>query len=222
MRALATVRSDVVGMTIGDSRFFVPSLIPENIPERIEEYFKLLAEALTSCRNKLIAELPEWVDSFRFSDEMALMRQRSAPSDELRRLDQEIAAIRRLKTILLFDGARLVEEVANALQQGLGFVVGREEKYREDSAIFDSQGQVLVLAEVKGTNRGVKREHINQADSHRERSGLAPDFPTLLIMNTHIRSARRIDEKDVEIAAEQIRHASNNNVLIIGRWTSFG
>ena len=71
------------------------------------------------------------------------------------------------------------------------------------------------MCEVKGTNKGVKREYINQADSHRERSGFRHDFPTLLIVNTNIKNARSVVEKDQEIACEQILHAKKMNILLL-------
>jgi len=61
----------------------------------------------------------------------------------------------------------------------------------------------------------VKREHINQTDSHRERSGFNNEFPAVLIINTHMKNARTVEEKDQEVAPEQIAHASNVNVLIM-------
>ena len=41
------------------------------------------------------------------------------------------------------------------------------------------------------------------------------DFPSILVINTHIKNARSIDEKDQQIATEQIKHAVKNNVLIL-------
>ncbi|MBK6739563.1 MAG: hypothetical protein IPG64_17790 [Haliea sp.] len=90
-----------------------------------------------------------------------------------------------------------------------------KDELREDFKLLNSETQPVCLCEVKGTNKGVKREHINQADSHRERSGFDACFPSILIINTHIKNARSIAEKDQEIANEQIMHAANMNILIM-------
>ena len=214
-RSLAEAEYNVVGMTIQRNQFFVPSLVPDNVPDRIEEFFSILAGALISYRNKLLVEIPEWVNVFRFPDEILLLERKAALCEDLRLVEEKILATQRIKNVLFLDGDRLVEEVANALSSGLGLLTSVDEKYREDLTIVGEDGKPLMFVEIKGTNRGVKREHINQADSHRERAGLAPDFPTVLIVNTHIRNARCGDEKDIEIATEQVQHAERNRVLIV-------
>jgi hypothetical protein len=70
-----------------------------------------------------------------------------------------------------------------------------------------------MLCEIKGVSRGVKREHVDQADNHRECAGLPSDFPTLLIVNTGIKSARSVEEKDQIIEPEQVRHSAQLHVL---------
>lgn len=89
------------------------------------------------------------------------------------------------------------------------------DEYREDLKILDDKSAPLVFCEVKGVNRGVKREHVNQADSHRERADLPATFPALLILNTHIKNARDLEEKDKDVPMEQVVHAKKNNVLIL-------
>jgi hypothetical protein len=39
---LAEAEYNVVGMTIQRNQFFVPSLVPDNVPDRIEEFFSIL------------------------------------------------------------------------------------------------------------------------------------------------------------------------------------
>ncbi len=91
----------------------------------------------------------------------------------------------------------------------------RVEQYREDLALEDSDSRPWCLLEVKGTNKGIKREFINQADNHRERAGKGSDFPSLLIVNPLISKARAIDDKNREVAREQVDHAAKNNILVL-------
>jgi hypothetical protein len=73
---------------------------------------------------------------------------------------------------------------------------------------------MIALVEIKGVNSGIKREHINQADSHRERSGLANNFPILLIVNTKM-DATKFEEKELEVAHEQVKKAVGDNILVM-------
>jgi hypothetical protein len=101
------------------------------------------------------------------------------------------------------------------VQAAFGVTVDAVDEFREDVKLIDDDGRVVAIGEIKGINRGVKRENINQTDSHRERSGFAQDFPAILIANTNIKSARSIVEKDQEVALEQIKHAVHMRVLIL-------
>jgi hypothetical protein len=90
----------------------------------------------------------------------------------------------------------------------------REEAFREDLTL-DSTGNIVALVEVKGVSKGVTREHVNQADSHRERNGMPPEFPSLLIINTNMKNSISLADKDQTVAPEQSQHACRNNVLIL-------
>ena len=61
----------------------------------------------------------------------------------------------------------------------------------------------------------VSREQVNQADSHRERAGLDATFPSILIINTNIKNARSLDEKDKPVAPDQVRHAKHLGILVL-------
>jgi hypothetical protein len=215
LKNLATVNDALVGMLMWDERFFVPTLLPENTPERIEEYFRLLAEAITSTCNKLVVEVPAWAEAFKFDEELELAQEQGQLSQRMQEIDGQLATLGRHKRILVLDGDLLVDAVVSVLKEGLKLRVDDTDQYREDIRVLNVEGQPLVFGEIKGTNRGVKREHINQADSHRERAELKPDFPAILIINTHIKNARKLEEKDQEIASEQVRHAKAHNVLVL-------
>src|SRR2546427_4339491 len=61
----------------------------------------------------------------------------------------------------------------------------------------------------------VSREHVNQADSHRERAGLDATFPSILIINTSIKNGRSLEEKDQPVAPEQVKHAKHLGILVL-------
>jgi hypothetical protein len=215
LRVIAELGSETVGLILGNKIFFVPTLIPENDKNIIEEYFTLLAEALISVRKKLTFEIPSWADSFEFSDEKGLKSENDALMKKVRDNNEKLQEFRTFKKALILSGELLVDSVINVFKKGFEFSLDTEDELREDFKILDEDGKPIVFVEVKGTNKSVKREHINQCDSHRERADLPTDFPSILVINTHIKNARNIDEKDQEIAGEQIKHAVKNNVLIL-------
>lgn len=214
-RIIAEFKGKVVGMILGEREFFVPGLVPDNDPIRIEEYFTSLAEALTSTLNKLVSEVPEWADMFHFEEELELKEKKNTLLKEAEKVGEQLGAFQEFKKVLLFDADLLVDAVISLFLNGFGFKIDATDEYKEDLKILNPEGKPIIFGEIKGTNAGVKREHINQADSHRERAGLPSNFPVTLIINTHIKNSRNLKEKDQTIASEQIQHAHKNNILIL-------
>jgi hypothetical protein len=213
LRPLVKVGDKLVGMVLWGNQFFLPSLLPEE--HRVQEYFQTLADALVAIRNKVLTDIPPWVDAFTFPCEEAASSRVEELAKEVDALESQIETFRRFKHILVADGDALVEAVTLTLREGFGFSVDSTDEFREDIKILGADSKPVIFAEIKGTNSGVKREFINQADSHRERAGLSDTFPTLLIVNTHIKNARSIAEKDQDVPDEQIAHAKRNGVLIL-------
>lgn len=214
-RVISEIDGNVVGMIMFDLEYFIPSLIPDNRKDVIIEYFILLAEGITSTQNKIHQDIPEWVDQFIFTEEKDLTNQRNDLESKILTIDRHIERIRNYKAILVLTGDELVKKITNVLEKGFGLSVDPVDELKEDLKLLDSEGKPFCLCEVKGTNKGVKREHINQTDTHRESSGFNNDFPAILIINTHIRNSRTLVEKDQEIAEAQINHAKKMRVLII-------
>lgn len=215
LRNLALISGKPVSMIIADSLFFIPCLLPDPRRERKEEFFRLLSDAIVFCVKKLRVELPSWADNFLLPKEQALLEEQSALSARLKALEHELEVLSKYKRVLVGDGDALVDDTINLLINGLKLKIHADDNFREDISILDENGQLAVLGEIKGKSGGVKREYINQADSHRERAKLPEDFPTLLIINTHTRNTRTLQEKDQEIPSEPVKHAVKMNVLVL-------
>ena len=215
VKPIATVQRQVVGMILARQFFCVPSQIPENGGSRITEFFDLLTDALVSVFRKQTFEIPAWADAYKFDEEKVALSRKTTLTEELSSLDAEIDSFRRFKRVLINDGDELVDDVKLVLEKGFGIAVEGIEEFRDDLKILGDDGNPVMFVEIKGTNRGVKREHVNQADSHRERADLAATFPSILIMNTSIKNARSLEEKDEAVASEQVKHAKHLNILIL-------
>jgi hypothetical protein len=214
-RVIAEAAGRVAGMIIDRTEYFIPTLAPDNRPEVLTEYFTLLAEALTSTYNKLHQELPSWIAEFAFAEEEELDSERIALEARMTEIAQRKDQLAKYKSVLALSSHALVASVVRVFEDGFGVPVDMKEELREDFKLLDDKAQPFCLCEVKGTNKGVKREYINQADSHRERSAFDEKFPTLLIINTHMKNARSVAQKDQEIAHEQILHARKMNILML-------
>jgi len=222
LRVIAEFRGRVVSFALFDNSFFIPCLLPDNNSERVEEFFRLLSDALASTRKKLQVEIPSWVSEFKFAQEEPLIENRVQLLTEVEHIDSKLRELNQFKRVLVCDGDALVDCVRDVFSLGFRVKVDGIDELREDLKLLNDKNDPLFFIEVKGTNRGVKREHINQADSHRERADLPPDFPALLIMNTHIKNSRTLSEKNQDIAFEQVTHARKSNVLILRTYDLLG
>jgi hypothetical protein len=215
MRVIAEISNHIVGMILFENMFFVPSLIPDNNPNVIEEYFQLLTDALIATCNKLVFEIPEWLKEFRFSEEVYLTNEKEKIESQLQQIIEQFEILQKFKRILLLDGELLVEAVVDVLRNGFNLKIDDKDEYKEDLKILDDNNNPIVFVEIKGTNKGIERKYINQCDTHRQEANLPPEFPSILIINTHIKNSRTIAEKDQPVPDDQIRHAVRNNVLIL-------
>lgn len=212
---LATVGQAPVGLLLERAEYFIPSLVPDARPEVVSEYFNLLIDAITSIHNKLHVVVPEWATAFQFPEEASLAKERAALLKEISGIDYRLEQLTAFKAALVQTGPELVSNVSAMLTAALGIKVDNVDEFREDVKLIGQDGKVIAVCEVKGINRGVKRENINQTDSHRERSGFDEGFPAILIANTNIKAARSLAEKNQEIATEQVKHAVHMRVLVM-------
>lgn len=215
LRVIAETNGRVTAFILFDEMIFIPCLLPDNNHERVEEFFRLLTDALISTRKKIQVEIPAWVKEFEFVEENQLLKTRIDLVTEIEHIDSKLRQLDQFKRILVCDGDALVEGVRDVFSMGFGLKVDEIDELREDLKILNENNEPFMFIEIKGTNRGVKRENINQTDSHRERADLLPTFPALLIMNTHIKNTRTLHEKNQDVALEQVSHARKTNVLIL-------
>lgn len=174
-----------------------------------------VTSAIRAYRARMTEDPPEWAEEFRFLREAELDAEREALSRRAVELGAEHAQWRRYKTILTRTGSPLVAQVNKILREFFGLRVDDTDQGKEDSKIVDERGNALALLEIKGVKGGVKREHINQVDSHRERSGLSPEKPGLLVINTGLELTDIRRRLAATLAGEQVQYAKKSNVLII-------
>ena len=214
VRGIAKFGPDLVGFSMEPRSLFIPVLVPRNDPDTIMEFFGLLVEAVLARLKRATTEAPAWVQSFSFPEEEPLRQRREELTEQIGKVEGRLAQLERFKLVLVHDSELLVEDVQLVLSEGFSLTARVDADYKADIKVFDAGGKPMMLVEVKGTNGGVKRDFVYQADTHRERAGVADDFPSLLIVNTNLRGTT-VAGKDVEVATEQVQRARKVGVLIL-------
>jgi len=215
LKPIAMLGSQPAGMIMWDNLFFVPAMVPEDEEGRVSEFFTLLADAVVTTRRKLMFELPDWADKLLFPTEPSLREERAKAITRIEEIETKLDIYKGYKKALIQGDEQLVETVKRILEEGFRLKVHSMDEYREDLRIMSDDGTPLVFCEIKGVSGGIKREYVNQADSHRERAGMPHTVPAVLIVNTHIKGTRSLEEKDRDVPADQVVHAKKLNVLIM-------
>lgn len=214
-RGLAYINNNMVGIEIENYLFFLPFHTTKSSSEDLNGLITILMNSILDYRKKRILEIPSWVNDFGFRNEKRILGKINNFEVQLKEHYEQLRVWQRYKTILLASGDILKDIVVEILREFFNLKVDAANDLEEDAAIIDDVGLILALIVVTGTEQGIKREHINQVDSHREKNNLFNNVPGILIINDQM-EVKGIDDKlRSTVASEQIRHAKNMNVLIV-------
>jgi len=203
-----------VGIEVARQFFFLPFVGSRREFELAKEVISVAVDSVAAYRLKTNEEVPPWTDQLRFARETELLQRSKQVQKELSEILAEFAKWRRYKRLLATSGDLLKRDVVEVLRDFFGLRVDPIDELKEDFKILGKDA-VACMGEVKGTNGGLKREHVNQVDSHRERAGLDKNIPGLLIINSQM-EVLSIDERlKAQVAKEQIAHASAMNVMVM-------
>ena len=214
-RILANVGRCSVGFENENLIFFLPFLVTQKNPDELISLIKEVVNSIETYIQKRSLEIPVWADQFEFSTEKKLKKDLDRIILGVSDLDQEISKWREFKGIIVRTGDLLRDTLISLLREFFGFNVGEEDVGREDFVLLDSNKSLIGIAESKGTKGGIKREYINQVDSHRERSGLSKNMAGILLINDFFEVRDLEKRKERPVDPDHIRHAALLKVLII-------
>ncbi len=184
-------------------------------------FFGTLLDAISDYAAATNFLIPDWLQGVRLPPEIPLIQRIDELERALRLAQEDRAKFDIYKAILVTKGDALVSAAAQvlvALLSEANYTVVREERYIEDLWLNRERVHGAIV-EVKGTDGNVRRGHINDLDSHRERyielrePGIGSNFPALLVVNTFARESS-IADKDQEIHPDIVRHAVATHVLV--------
>lgn len=215
IRTLAEANDLIVAFEADRAFFFLPFHTIKKDAETAIKVSKLVALGIIDYRQKHILDVPAWADEFQFDTEKKLALAAGSLMEQANKAAVEMQSWREYKVILNSSGEILKDSVVRLLRGFFQLNVSSIEEYIEDAKIVDEKGAPLAFIETKGTKAGIQRGFISQVDAHRDRHELSASVPGLLIVNNEM-SVNTIDKRlQTTVAAEQIKHARNLNVLII-------
>jgi len=214
-RVLAGDWRRMVAAEILGQFFFLPlPAIKEGRTEVIALVTKC-ADAVLEYKRRNELYLPGWVESVEFQSEKRLSEDIKKLEGQIIQKREDLSQWRRYKGILSASGRPLNVLVVEILRNFFGLDLHSNEEYVEDALIYDSSAKPLFVIEIKGVNGGLKRDHVNQVDSHRERLGISPDVAGLLIVNDFTDIDGLAERKAKTFDTLHIKHAEKLNIKIL-------
>lgn len=214
-RTIAIAGENIVGIECLNKVFFLPFHTVKRETNTSTSIVRTVTQAILDYRQKRIVEIPDWVNEFQFSSEENVRSKISLLLDQTNKLQSQLSSWRGYKAILTTSGDILKDRIIKILKDFFQLKIDPIDNNREDAKIIDEDGKVLVLIEVKGTKTGVRREYINQVDSHRERNELPVSFPGVLFINNEMSITGIQKRLETKVPDEHIKHAKNSNTLIV-------
>lgn len=217
LRVLATDSREqkTYAAEVSGRSFFLP-LKTLSSPGELSALLASAAAAIILYKKRNDLYLPAWVEEIRFKGEERLSEEREALQRKIQDATLELAKWERYKAILTASGKSLNQVVVDVLREYFGLNLKSDEAYIEDAMIHSQDGKACIyVVEIKGVTAGIKREHINQLDSHRERLGHDDLLPGLLIINDFSDTPGIESRKAKPIDQQHIAHAKRTNVRIL-------
>jgi hypothetical protein len=202
-----------LSITLLEKFFFLPCINPSTHKQAVDAA-AAATKSVIAYRKRISKEKPQWISEFSFSQEQSLINDAKDLQQRLNQIETKIDSYRNYKGALCYRSDPLVDIVINIFQKFFDINLFKEEEFLEDASLKDESGSRTAVFEVKGVNSNFSRQNINQVDSHRERLGLQPNTPGILVMNT-LMNAKSLNEKDQSPHPDIIKKAVTDNVLLL-------
>lgn len=194
-------------------------LVPYYIAGAQRQFLPELFAAVIAHREGLADAVPPFLADLRLPGEQDVLDQIAQHASELEELQGQASNLERFRHLVgrLSGGAletRIIETL-NLILEGSGYsAIDREDVRVEDFWIIGPDGD-FALAEAKGQNTHIRRDDVNQVDSHREEIGeRAANMPGLLIVNI-FRGGADLDQRRLPVAGQAVRRAASSDVLVL-------
>jgi len=215
MNVIASVQRGAIALEFLNRLFFLPFHTTRKDWDCLCDVVRLVTQAIVKYRERRAVSLPEWLDEFQFAKESKLRRKLESHRKALAELEERLEVLKGYKAILTTQSEPLRQKIVSILRRYFGLSVDATDEKKEDAKLLDESGNPICFIEIRGVNRGVRREDINDVDSHRERNAVSSLVPGALLINNEMKVDAIDGRLATRIAQEHIEHAARLNVLIV-------
>jgi hypothetical protein len=184
-------------------------------PDSVVGCFNVLIPSLITYLTRSRTEIPAWAEEPFLRLEVELQTKILSLQSEIDTLRSQLEPYQSIKQLAFLSEYDFEEAVPHFFRDYFEISVEREEKYKEDFWLLDTESKKVVIAETKsGASRGLKKSDIYALHNHREANGLEETFPGLLVVNFHL-TANSWKDKLRPIAPQEYRVAADHYILVV-------
>jgi hypothetical protein len=173
-----------------------------------------LIDCLLTYITRTITEIPDWGHEPFFEEENVIRLECEKLEKQLEETLAKLHPFDQAKALLFQSEYTLESTLPRFIQEHLGINTLRDETYKEDFWILNTDDERCALVESKSMVKGFKKSAIFSLYNHRESNKLSESFPAVLFANCNLQAGtwkekeKRIDKQDYEVAAQ-------NNILVL-------
>lgn len=190
------------------------------MPCQVNPEIKSVTKCIETLINNIITyltrssrEIPIWAKKSLFPKEKDINSKLKGLEKEIGNLKSKLRRYTSAKEVMFLSEYEFEEKLPKFLNSYLGLLTLRNEQYKEDFWILNSNSEKIVVGETKTYVRGLKKSAIYSLYNHRESNNLDENFPAILIVNAHL-NAKSLNEKIKPINPQEYEIAAKNNILI--------
>jgi hypothetical protein len=213
-RVLAGDRGAMVAAELLGQFSFLPLPSVEKSRATVTKLVMKCADAILEYKRRNDLHLPHWVENIEFQTEKTLRDEITTLEGQIIQRREDLSRWRRYKGILSASGNVLNGVVVELLRDYFKLDLHSKEEFIEDAIIYQGDNHLFIV-EIKGVNGGLKRDYVNQVDSHRERLSIPPEIPGLLIINDFSDIDGLAERKAKTFDALHMGHAEKLNIKIL-------
>ncbi|HEY6185058.1 MAG TPA: hypothetical protein VIW67_22655, partial [Terriglobales bacterium] len=221
VQVIAETVSGVAAAEVFGTIFFLPIRSLKKDQQELSLAVSLCADAIQQYVRRNRIYLPRWADALQFEAENSLKAEREVVQKRLLEIEQSLQQFCSYKALLTTSGNKLRDIAIAVLRDYFGLNVTERDNNIEDTIINSDSGIPLFIVEIKGVRGGLKREHVNQVDSHRERLGFTTETAGLLVLNDFMEIEGLEERLTRQLEVQHLKHGANLNVRVLRTTTLF-
>lgn len=213
---ISSQSDEVFGVELIDKRlFFLPYHTTKKDFKSLSDLLSLAVESVTNYIQNHTVNIPEWVKSFSFANEVSIQKKIAELKELIEVETEKQVELDSCKSILCNQGDPLAVEIIKILKKFFGLIVDDKDEKLDDFSILNEKGEIICSGEIKGVAGDCKRQYLSQLNANRDMKDYPVGMKGLLIINDGMKIKTISDKGSTTISNDCLIYALKENINIL-------